>query len=143
MAAKKKKVEKEDEGLSLDDAFADDDDVEYAAPKPAKKKAVKVEKKEKISKGDSDTIKVKGSKPIAQVKKGDKVKVDGLTLEVDAHYVLIDHGTTKEMTIECFDPKKDKDYQIRYFDDQVERTMEVYSLEEIVYSRMSVKKVEW
>jgi hypothetical protein len=31
-----KKKEEEDEGMSLDDAFADDDDVEYAESKPAK-----------------------------------------------------------------------------------------------------------
>ena len=77
------------------------------------------------------------------VAKGDKIKVEGLTLEVDAQVILIDHGTTKEMAVECFDPKTDKDYQVRYFDDQVDTSVEVYSLEEIVYSRMRVKKIEW
>ncbi|MEK6819429.1 MAG: hypothetical protein AABY10_05870 [Nanoarchaeota archaeon] len=92
---------------------------------------------------EDEEIQVKGSKPIDKVKKGDKIKVDSLTLEVDAHYVLMDHGTAKEMTIECFDPKTDKDYQIRYFAHQVETSLEVYSLEEIVYSKMHVKKIEW
>ena len=86
---------------------------------------------------------VKSSKPISQVKKGDKIKVDSLTLEVDGHYVLIDHGTTKEMVIECFDAKTDTDYQIRYFSDRVEESLEVYRLDEIVYNKILVKKVEW
>lgn len=86
---------------------------------------------------------IKGSKHISALKKGDKVKVDGKEYEVDAHYVLIDHGKTKEMTIEIFDPKTDKDFQLRYFSDQVETSMEFYALEEIVYVRRAVQKVEW
>lgn len=92
---------------------------------------------------EEDKIIIKGSKPISQIKKGDKVKVDALTLEVDAHYVLIDHGSTKEMVIECFNPKTDKDYQIRYFSGQVETSIEVYELQEIVYKKINVKKIEW
>jgi hypothetical protein len=88
-------------------------------------------------------IKLKGSKPIAQIKKGDKIKVDGLVLEVDSHYVLIDHGSTKEMAIECFDPKTDKDYQFRYFSDQIERTAEFYELQEIMYIKKAAKLIEW
>ena len=86
---------------------------------------------------------IKSSKPILQLKKGDKIKVDSLTLEVDTHYVLINHGNTKEMAIECFNPKTDKDYQIRYFSDQIETSIEVYALEEIMYKKLDVKKVEW
>jgi hypothetical protein len=79
---------------------------------------------------------VKGKKKIEELKKGDKIKVDGKELEIDAHYVMIDHGNTKEMAIECFDKKKDEDYQIRYF--------EVYKLEEIVYNKIDdMKKIEW
>jgi hypothetical protein len=139
----KKKVEvEEDEGMSLDDAFADDDDVEYAKPKPAKVKPV--EKKEVAATGEEvESIQLKASKPIGKLKRGDVIKVDGLPLEVDAHTVLIDHGTTKEMAIECFDPKKDKDYEVRYFDDQVERTIEVYELQEIMYIKKPAKKIEW
>jgi hypothetical protein len=92
---------------------------------------------------DADNVVVKSSKPIAKIAKGDTIKVDSLVLEVDAHYVLIDHGTTKEMAIECFDPKKDKDYQIRYFSDRVENSIEFYELEEIVYVKRPVKKIEW
>jgi len=89
-------------------------------------------------------LKLKSSKPIGELKKGDKIKVDSLNLEVDAHVVMIDHGkNTKEMAIECFDPKSDKDYQIRYFSDQIETSIVFYSLEEIMYSKMEVKKIEW
>ena len=138
----KKVGNEEDEGgMSLDDAFSDDDDVEYAKAKPRKKMESKIEKP---SGTDEDVVvSVKASKPIGKIKKGDKIKIDSLTLEVDTHIVLIDHGSTKEMAIECFDPKTDKDYQIRYFDDQVETSLEVYELDEIVYNKMKVRKVEW
>ncbi len=90
-----------------------------------------------------DKVEIKGSKPIGQLKKGDRVKVDGVEFQVDAHYVLIDHGKTKEMAVEIFNPKTDKDFQLRYFVDQLETSMEFYELQEIVYVRRSVKKVEW
>ncbi len=161
MVAKKKakKVEKKSEdnekGMSLDDAFGDDEDVEYAPTKPAKVKKKVLDEDamdnildeavgaiEKIGSGSRDPPKVNASKPVAEVKKGDKMKIDGVEMEVDAHYELIDHGNTREMAIEVFD-KNDKDYQIRYFDDQVEGTLEVYELQEIIYLRKAVKKVEW
>ena len=87
-------------------------------------------------------VTVKG-KDIGKLKKGDKIKIDGIEMEIDVHYVMIDHGKTKEMAIECFDPKKDEDYQIRYFDDNVELSIEVYKLEEIVYNKIEVKKIEF
>lgn len=92
---------------------------------------------------EEQEIKLKSSKPVSQIKKGDKIKVDVLTLEVDAHYVFLDHDSTKEMVIELFDHKTDKDYQIRYFSDQIENTIEVYRLDEIIYTKLSVKKIEW
>src|SRR3989338_9585715 len=88
-------------------------------------------------------VNVKASKPISKIVKGNIVKIDGIAYEVDAHYVLIDHGTTKEMTIELFNPKTDKDYQLRYFNDQVESTLEFYELQEILYLRREFKKIEW
>ena len=89
-------------------------------------------------------IKIKSSKPISELKKGDKIKIDSLNLEVDAHIVMIEHSkTTKEMAIECFDPKTDKDYQIRYFSNQPEDSIQCYELEEIIYNKLDVKKVEW
>ena len=135
------KKKKDEGGMSVDDAFADDEDVEYAKSKPRK-----IEKKEastKESSSDDGELIIKSSKPVEKIKKGDKIKVDSLMLEVDAHYVLIDHGSTKEMTIELFDPKTDKDYQLRYFSGQVDTSLEFYKLEEIVYNKMPVKKIEW
>ena len=88
-------------------------------------------------------VKIKASKDIGKVKKGDKIKVDGLELEVDAHVVMINHGDTKEMAIELFD-KKDNDYQIRYFDDRVEESLEFYELQgELMYTKKDINKVEW
>src|SRR3989344_6107733 len=120
----KKKIDK---GFSLEDAFADDDDIEYAKPKPRK---IAEKKQDKIIPTPEEiSITTKFSKPIEKIKKGDKIKVDSLNLEVDAHIVLIDHGTTKEMAIECFDSKTDRDYQVRYFLDNVESSIEFYELE--------------
>ncbi len=92
---------------------------------------------------DLDKVDVRASKPVSQLKKGDKIKVDGIEFSIDAHYVLIDHGKTKEMAIEIFNPKTDKDYQLRYFTDQMETSIEFYELQEIVYVRRPVKRVEW
>lgn len=160
----KKKVEEENEGgTSLDDAFEDDEDVEYAESKPRKvKKMKKGEEREDDNDeeleeevGDAEELmsgmddkeeshhQVKASKPISKVKKGDKVTIDGRQFEVDSHYCLIDHGSTKEMAIELFDSKSDKDYQLRYFDDQVNETLEFYELQEILYVKKHFVKVSW
>jgi hypothetical protein len=89
-------------------------------------------------------VQLKGSKPITQLKKGDKVKIDGLLqLEVDSQYVMEDFGKSKQMAIELFDPKTDKDFQLRYFSDRVESSIEFYSLDEIMYNKKDVKKIEW
>jgi flagellar biosynthesis GTPase FlhF len=105
-----------------------------------------VEEIEEALNGDEDksAVMIKASKPISKVKKGDKMRVDGIELEVDSHYVLIDHGTTKEMAIELFDAKADKDYQVRYFDDQVETTLEFYELQgEVMFVKKPAAKIEW
>jgi len=88
-------------------------------------------------------VEVKASKPIIQLKKGNKIKVDGVEFVVDTHYVLMDHGKTKEMTIEIFNPKTDNDYQLRYFSDQIETSIEFYELQEILYVRRPIQRVEW
>jgi len=92
-------------------------------------------------------MKIKQSKPIAELKKGDKIKVNKKELEVDAHYVMIDHGNTKEMAIELFDPKIKKEgegeYQIRYFGDNVEDTLSLYQLKEIMYESVDLDGLEW
>ena len=87
---------------------------------------------------------LKQSKKISQIKKGDSILVDGHTLKVDAHYVFVEHKDTKEMIIELFNPQNDKEYQIRYFDDQVETSIEFYYLQgEFEYKRVDVSKIEW
>ncbi|MEK6908963.1 MAG: hypothetical protein AABX23_02845 [Nanoarchaeota archaeon] len=86
---------------------------------------------------------VKQSKNLTELKKGDFITVNGKKLEVDAHYVFEDYKTTKEMLIELFDPKTDKDYQLRYFDDQVKETLKFYELKEIVYEETDIDKIEW
>ena len=91
-------------------------------------------------------VKIKKSKPISEVKKGDKIKIDGKVYEVDAHYVMIDHGNTKEMAIEVFDTKAKEgegEGQIRYFSDRVEDTMGFFILKEIVYEAQEIERVEW
>jgi hypothetical protein len=162
---KKTKAEEAEEeehsgGASLDDAFADDDDVEYAPSKPKKEKKGKKGKnnvEEEIEEAEEEVeeiesavnggveqgpIAIKASKPVVKVKKGDRIRVDGKEYTVDQHYVLIDHGATKEMAIEIYD-KDDKDYQIRYFNDQVETTMEFYELQEIMFIKKRVQAIEW
>lgn len=168
----KKNGGEEDEhagGASLDDAFADDDDVEYAQSKPRKEKKKKKDKKEK--KGGDDELEeeleeaeeeigeisreenkgkgieqghviIKASKPIIKIKKGDRIRIDGKEYIVDQHYVLIDHGNTKEMAIELYD-KDEKDSQLRYFSDQAEATLEMYELQEIMFIKKPIKKIEW
>ncbi len=145
--------EKNSGGSDLDDAFADDDDVEYAESKPKKVGKIseeeledEVEEAEDLSNSsgvDREDIVMNASKPISKLKKGDKVSVDGKQLEVDAHYCLIDHGSTKEMAIELFDSKTDKDYQLRYFDDQVKETLDFYELQEILYLKRPFTKVSF
>lgn len=92
---------------------------------------------------DIERVHVKGSKPIEQLKKRDKIKIDGIEFEIDSQYVLIDHGKTKEIAIDIFNPKTDKDYQLRYFSNQVETSLEFYELQEILYVRRKVERVEW
>jgi hypothetical protein len=87
----------------------------------------------------------KQSKPIANLKKGDKVVVDGHSLEVDEHYTFMEHRDTTEMIIELFNPETNKEYQLRYFDDQIESSLEFYYLQgEFQYLKAeNVKEVEW
>ena len=88
--------------------------------------------------------KIKQSKSIEKLKKGDKVTIDGNVLEIDAHYVFMKHENTTEMIIELFNPKTEKEYQLRYFNDQIESSIEFYYLQgELQYVRADVKSIEW
>jgi len=87
---------------------------------------------------------LKQSKPIGQLKKGDKFFINSKEMKVDSHYLMQDHKTTKEMIIEVFNPKNGREYQVRYFDDQVESSIEVYELQnEFQYVRREPKDVAW
>ncbi len=86
----------------------------------------------------------KKSKPLKDLKKGDKFFINGKEMRVDSQYLLQDHGNTKEMVIEVFNEANDREYQVRYFDDQVESSIEVYELqEEFQYVRREPKSVGW
>ncbi len=99
----------------------------------------KLQKEKGIAK---EPVEVKASKPISKLKKGDKIKIDSKSYEIDAHYVLMKHPNNSEMAIELFD-SNDKDFQLRYFDDQAEATFDFYELQEIMYFKKAFKKVEW
>ena len=86
---------------------------------------------------------IKSSKPISKIKKGDKMKINGKEYEVDAHTVMIDHSENKEMAIDLFDSKEDTDYQLRYFDDRAEDSLEFYELKDILYDSVELEKIEW
>lgn len=88
---------------------------------------------------------VKSSKPIEKLKKGDKIVIDGHALEVDDQVLLLDHKVTKEMAIEAFEPKSEREFQIRYFTDRLDVTApELYELVgEIQYIKREYKKLEW
>jgi len=86
----------------------------------------------------------KQSKPIDKLKEGDRVFINGKPMKVDKQYLLQDHENTKEMIVEIFNPENDREYQVRYFDDQVESSLEVYELvEEFQYVRREPKTIGW
>lgn len=86
----------------------------------------------------------KQSKPIGGLKKGDSFFINGKEMKVDNQFLFQDHKDTKEMIIEVFNPDNDREYQIRYFDDQVESSMEVYELlNDFQYTKREPKTVSW
>lgn len=86
----------------------------------------------------------KQSKPISKIKEGDSIFINGKEMKVDKHYLLQDHEKMKEMIIEFFNPSNDREYQARYFDDQVESSIEIYELqEEFQYVKREPKTISW
>ena len=86
----------------------------------------------------------KRSKVIGRLKEGDRVWINGTEMIVDKQYLFMEHKDTKEMIIEVFNPKNEREYQIRYFDDQVEESIEVFELEEdFQYVRREPKMIRW
>lgn len=86
----------------------------------------------------------KQSKPITELKKGDKLWINDKEMVVDSHYLFMDHKTTKEMIIEVYNPESEREYQIRYFDDQVPISLEVYELQnDFQYFKREPKTLGW
>ena len=84
------------------------------------------------------------SKQLGELKEGDKIFIQGKEMKVDKQYLLQSHGNTKEMIIEVYNPENEKEYQVRYFDDQIETSIEVYYLEgEFQYVRKEPKDISW
>ena len=75
---------------------------------------------------------------------GDSFFINGKEMRVDKQYLFIEHKKMKEMIIELFNPENEREYQVRYFDDQVDTSIEIYELlEEFEYVRREPKTVAW
>jgi len=86
----------------------------------------------------------KKSKPLNKIKEGDKIYVNGKEMIVDKQYLFMEHGTTKEMIIEFYNKENEREYQMRYFDDQEESSIEIYELQgDFQYTRREPKTLAW
>jgi hypothetical protein len=86
----------------------------------------------------------KQTKAIGKLGEGDSFFINGKEMKVDKQFLFQNHENTKEMIIEIFNPENDREYQIRYFDDQVESSLEVYELlGEFQYTKREPKTISW
>jgi hypothetical protein len=86
----------------------------------------------------------KKSKDLGKLDSGDKFFINGKEMTVDKQFLFQDHGKMKEMIIEIFNPENEREYQVRYFDDQVESSIEIYELvEDFEYVKREPKTVAW
>lgn len=86
----------------------------------------------------------KQSKDIGKLKEGDKLWINEKIMIVDKQYLFMDHGDTKEMIIEFYNPDNEREYQLRYFDDQVTSSIEVFELQgDFQYVKREPKTVRW
>lgn len=86
----------------------------------------------------------KKSKSIGKLSEGDKLFVNGKEMKIDKQFVFMEHGSTKEMIIEFFNPESDREYQLRYFDDQIDSSIEVYELMgDFQYVKREPKSISW
>jgi len=86
----------------------------------------------------------KPSKDIGKLSEGDKFFINGKAMTVDKQFLFQDHGNMKEMIVEIFNPENEREYQVRYFDDQVESSIEIYELVgEFEYIKREPKSVAW
>jgi len=84
------------------------------------------------------------SKPLMELKEGDSFFINGKEMKVDKQFLFLEHKDTNEMIIEIYNPKNEREYQVRYFDDQVESSLEVYELVgDFEYVRREPKTVSW
>jgi hypothetical protein len=92
-----------------------------------------------------DDLKIeKSSKPIGKLKEGDKFWINGKEMKVDKQYLFQAHKDTNEMIVEVFNPENEREYQIRYFDDQIETSIEIYELVgDFQYVRREPKTIRW
>ena len=86
----------------------------------------------------------KQSKDIGKLGEGDKFFINGKEMTVDKQFLFQDHEKMKEMIIEIFNPENEREYQVRYFDDQIDSSIEIYELVgEFEYVRREPKTVAW
>jgi len=86
----------------------------------------------------------KQSKVLGKLKDGDSFFINGKEMKVDKQFLFQDHGKMKEWIIEMFNPENEREYQVRYFDDQLESSIEIYELlEDFEYVRREPKTVSW
>jgi len=86
----------------------------------------------------------KKSKDIGKLGEGDKFFINGKAMTVDKQFLFQNHEKMKEMIIEIFNPENEREYQVRYFDDQIDSSIEIYELVgEFEYVRREPKTVAW
>ncbi|MBS3087978.1 hypothetical protein J4226_05270 [Candidatus Pacearchaeota archaeon] len=86
----------------------------------------------------------KQSKPLGKLVKGDKFFINGSEMIVDSQFLFMAHKDTNEMIIEVYNPANEREYQVRYFDDQIETSIEVFELVgDFEYVRREPKSVAW
>lgn len=92
-----------------------------------------------------DRLKIeKQSKNIGDLKNGDSLWINGKEMKIDKQYLFQNHGKMKEMIIEVFNPDNEREYQIRYFDDQIESSIEIYELQgDFQYVKREPKTIAW
>ncbi len=86
----------------------------------------------------------KQSKALGELEEGDSFFINGKEMKVDKQYLFQDYGEMKEMIIEIFNPANEREYQVRYFDDQIESSIEIYELVgNFEYIKREPKSVSW
>ena len=86
----------------------------------------------------------KKSKDLTKLKEGDKFFINGKKMIVDKQFLFLEHKDTNEMIIEVYNPENEREYQVRYFDDQIDTSIEVYELVgDFEYVRREPKTVGW